>query len=71
MVSEPKDAPVPDRSKRNYYIGVATALVIGGLLAVFVLPNALMLTDEGPAVDDGFQITLPGDDGLERVEIGG
>ncbi|TFL20184.1 hypothetical protein [Jannaschia formosa] len=68
MVSEPRDAPVPNRSKRNYYIGLVVAIVIGGLIALFVLPNLYMMTDEGPAVDDDFQITVPdAGDGLERV----
>ena len=69
MVSEPQDAPVPDRSKRNYYIGLAIAIVVGGLLILFVLPNLYALTDEGPAVEEGFGVTVPSGDGLERIDV--
>ncbi|GIT92950.1 hypothetical protein JANAI62_34080 [Jannaschia pagri] len=68
MVSEPNDAPVPNASKGRYYIGLAVAIVLGGLLVLFVFPNLVALTNEGPAVDDDFQVTLPSADGLERVD---
>ena len=63
MTHEPSDAPVPDQSKTKYFIGLAVAIVFGGLLAVFVLPNLFILTDEGPAADTEFQITVPESDG--------
>ena len=70
MVSEPDDAPVPNKSKRKYYIGLVVAIIVGGFLALFVLPNVYMMTDEGPAVDDDFQITVPSaDGGLDRVDV--
>jgi hypothetical protein len=68
MVTEPDDAPVPDRSKKRYYIGFAVLVVIGAGLAFFVLPNLYFMTSEGPAVEDGFRVTLPTDDGLVRVD---
>lgn len=70
MVTEPDNAPVPESSKKNYYIGLAAAIVIGGLLVLFVFPNLWFLTAEGPAVEEGFQVTLPaGDDGLTRTDV--
>ncbi|MCK0169016.1 hypothetical protein MWU52_15785 [Jannaschia sp. S6380] len=64
MVREPDDAPVPEKSKKNYYIGLVVAILIGAVLVIFVLPNLYFLTDEGPAVDDVEGIVLPDEDGL-------
>ena len=68
MVTEPADAPVPERSKKKYYIGFAILAVIGVILAIFVLPNLYFLTADGPAVEDDFEVTVPAGDGLERVD---
>lgn len=64
MVREPRDAPVPEKSKKNYYIGLAAAIVIGAVLMIFVLPNLYYSTTEGPAADEADGVVLPGDDGL-------
>jgi hypothetical protein len=68
MVTEPDDAPVPERSKKNYYIGLAIFIVIGAILALFVVPNLYFLTAEGPAVEEGFEVTVPEEQGLDRVD---
>lgn len=67
MVTEPRDAPVPEKSKKNYYIGLALAIVVGIVLIVFVFPNLLAMTDDSPAVSDDFEVRLPGDEGVEEV----
>jgi hypothetical protein len=70
MVTEPRDAPVPERSKTRYYIGFAVLVVVGGILALFVVPNLYFLTADGPAVEEDFQVTVPTNDGLERIDVG-
>ncbi|WP_298429573.1 hypothetical protein [uncultured Jannaschia sp.] len=70
MVIEPHDAPVPESSKRNYYIWLAVAIVLGGLLVVFVMPNLYYLTAEGPAVDGGFNVVVPEADGTGLANVG-
>jgi hypothetical protein len=68
MVTEPSDAPVPEKSKKKYWIGFAVLVVIGAILFLFVVPNLYFLTADGPAIDDGFQVTVPTTDGIERVD---
>jgi hypothetical protein len=62
MPHEPADAPVPDRSKKSYYIWLAVAIVVGGLFVVFILPNLYFMTAEGPSTDGEFEIRTPGDE---------
>ncbi|WP_371156630.1 hypothetical protein [Jannaschia sp. 2305UL9-9] len=68
MVTEPESAPVPEKSKPRYYVGLAIAIAVGILLIVFIFPNLLAMVDDSPAVTDDFKITLPSGDGLERVD---
>ncbi|WP_299647267.1 hypothetical protein [uncultured Jannaschia sp.] len=65
MVREPDDAPVPEKSKKNYYIGLIVAIIVGGALVLFVLPNLYYQTDEGPATDSADGIVTPSPDGLD------
>ncbi|CTQ49672.1 hypothetical protein [Jannaschia donghaensis] len=68
MVSEPKDAPVPDKSKTKFYIGLVVAILIGGALVIFVLPNLYASTTEGPAADAIDGVVVPGEDGLQTLD---
>lgn len=68
MVREPDDAPVPEASKTRFYIGLAAAIVIGGLLAIFVLPNLYASGTEGPAEESIDGIVVPGADGLQTLD---
>ncbi|CUH09508.1 hypothetical protein JSE7799_00102 [Jannaschia seosinensis] len=68
MPHEPDNAPVPDKSKRSYYIGLVVAIIVVGALAVFLFPNLLALTNEGPAVEDELIIRVPSEEGLEPVD---
>lgn len=65
MVREPDDAPVPEKSKKNYYIGLVVAIVVIGALVLFVLPNLYNSADEGPATDAVDGVVTPSADGLD------
>ncbi|CTQ33610.1 hypothetical protein [Jannaschia rubra] len=63
MVREPEDAPVPERSKGIFYVGLVVAVVLGAVLLFIILPNMMTAADDGPAEGvDG--IVMPSDDGL-------
>ena len=68
MPHEPTDAPVPEKSKSTYYVGLVVAILVVGALAVFVFPNILALTNEGPTAVDDLEVQVPTDDGLEPAE---
>ena len=68
MVTEPEDAPVPEGSKRNFYIGLVLAIIVGAFLVIFVLPNLYASTTEGPAVDSIDGVVVPGADGLQTMD---
>ena len=68
MVREPNDAPVPEGSKRNFYIALVVAIIIGALLVIFVLPNFYASTTEGPAEDAIEGVVVPSPDGLETLD---
>lgn len=68
MPIEPTDAPVPETSKTRFYVGLLAAILVGGALAVFVLPNLYASTTEGPAADAIDGVVVPGRDGLETLD---
>lgn len=68
MVREPDDAPVPEKSKKRFYIGLVLATLVGGFLVIFVLPNLYASTTEGPAADAIDGIIVPGADGLQTLD---